>query len=47
MKLSMKNKKEELYLGYFEAQEKVEEQQQQMKVLFGVCAVLFCLNFIW
>ena len=39
-KLTMKNKKEELYNGYFEANEQLKQMQQEQHLLFGVCGFL-------
>lgn len=42
-KLTLKNKKEELFNGYFEATEQLQQMKQQQRVLFGVCSVMIIL----
>ena len=39
-KLTMKNKKEELFKGYFEANEQLNQMRQEQHLLFGVCGFL-------
>jgi hypothetical protein len=36
----MKNKKEELFNGYSEANEQLKQMQQEQHLLFGVCGFL-------
>ena len=39
-KLTMKNKKEELFNGYTEVNEQLKQMQQEQHLLFGVCGFL-------
>ena len=42
-KLTMKNKKEELLLGYSEATDELNQMKEQQHLLFVVCGILFIL----
>lgn len=39
--LSMKNKKEELFLAYFDASEEMKQIKEEQKILIGICSLLF------
>jgi len=42
--LTMKNKKEELFLAYFDASEEMRQIKQEQKILIGICSFLFILT---
>lgn len=42
-KLTLKNKKEELFNGYFKATEQLQQMKQQQRVLFGLSGLLIIL----
>ena len=42
--LGMKNKKEELFLAYFDASEEMKQIKQEQKILIGICSFLFILT---
>ena len=44
--LSMKNKKEELYLAYFDASEEMKQIKEEQKILIGICSLLFIFVMI-
>lgn len=44
--LSMKNKKEELYLAYFGASEEMKQIKEEQKILIGICSLLFIFVMI-
>lgn len=43
MKLTIRNKKDELLKGYISAQEEVQQLRQQQRVLFGVAGILIVM----
>ena len=47
MKLTIRDKKADIFDAYQQQQKQIEETCEQTKILFGVCFILLAFHLIW